>query len=113
MTFVIDIEPVSAFFTQKTTLDGKDYVLSFAWNQRESRWYLTIYDHEDNVLQGAVKVIADFPLTRRIASSDTAPPGVLMAVDLTDAGDPPTRDDLGSRVILVYYDAETVAAAVA
>lgn len=94
------------YHSLRTRLDGRDYTLRFAWNQREERWYLTILDDEDTVLLAGLKLIANWPLLRHYHSDPRVPPGELAAMDLTEGGGtPPGLDDLGQgkRCELTYY----------
>lgn len=94
------------YYQQRTRLDGREYVLRFAWNQREARWYLTIADDEDTVLLAGRKLLSNWPLLRHYHAADARlPPGELMVVDLTGDNVPPGLDDLaiGARCELTYY----------
>lgn len=94
-------------FTQVTALEGRDYDLTFRWNQREDRWYLDISSNGQALLKG-LKLIADWPLFRA-QTSELLPPGELIAFDQTGKGRDPGLRDLGSRVELFYFDSEEMA----
>lgn len=97
-----------ASYTQRTTLDGREYVLTFDWNGRAGHWFFSIADQdEDPILQG-VKVVLGWNLLDGVRDV-RRPPGAIVAVDLTGSGEPPGRTELGGRVELVYYDAEELA----
>lgn len=104
--------PTSAgvpYFTQKTRLDGRDYVLRFAYNQRAERFSLSIYDESDAPLLLDLWLVSNWPLLRHYRSDPRLPPGELVAVDLTGDGSPATLDELGEgkRVELTYFEATT------
>jgi hypothetical protein len=42
----------TAFYSQRTNLDGVDFQLDFRWATREGRWYLRLLDTLGNVLVG-------------------------------------------------------------
>lgn len=92
-----------AFWTMSLPdLDGRAYLLQGDWNQRESKWYLTIRDPETNeTIHGPRKVVANWDLLRTCADA-RRPLGMLVALDVSGAGDDPGFDDLGTRVILTY-----------
>lgn len=92
-------------YTQRTKLDGVEYVLTFEWNERDARWYFSIADEDGEPIASGVKVVADWPLLRRVVDP-RCPPGEIGAVDATGAGEPPGRYDLGERVKIYYYDAD-------
>lgn len=99
------------FYTQKTALDGVNFTLSFAYNQREDRWYLSIADDEETPIVSGIKILANFPLLFRFKFLPAMPPGEMVALDTTKDGSPPGAGELGSgkRVRLVYFDAAWVA----
>jgi hypothetical protein len=95
----------AAYYSQRVRLDGRDYNLRFAWNEREGRWYLSIFTDEDVPLILGIKIVTNWPLLRYYRSDPRVPPGEIMAMDLTPDGAPPGFDELaiGKRVELVYF----------
>lgn len=89
--------------SQVTTLSGQDYILTFAWNPREEAWYMDVADQDGNVLACSRKVVVDFPLIYR-PTDPRLPKGVFYAIDTTDMGQDPGRDDFGTRVHLIYVE---------
>lgn len=102
---LIPTTPGAPYHTQKTRLDGRDYVLQFAWNEREARWYLSLFDEEEQPLALGIKLVANWPLLRFYRFDPRVPPGELMVVDLTGDGSPPGLDELGAgkRCELTYF----------
>lgn len=107
MTAPIEI-PVAVdtpLYTERVTLDGQEYVLKLDWNDRENRWYLSIYAIDLTPLATGIKVVANWPLLRRFTNAGI-PPGVLVATDLSPmGGESPTYSELGARVRLTYFPA--------
>lgn len=105
--------PTSAdpFQTFKTRLDGVDYLISLAYNQREDRIYLSLADDEGTPIVSGLKVVANWPLLFRHRYNTAIPPGELMAIDTTSDKSPPSLGELGEglRVQLTYFDAATMA----
>jgi hypothetical protein len=90
------------FFTIGIALDAVEYRLTFQWNTRESRWMMSIATADGTEIQSGFPVVVDFPLLDRF-QDDELPPGILMAVDTTGAGNEITaREELGDRVQLLY-----------
>lgn len=127
---ILVVPTTSAFpdYTQRTSLDGREYILRFIFNEREQRWYLDFFDGDETPLALSLKLVANWNLLRR-ETDERLPPGELYAIDLsgtsnedvpTDAGTAtllqiardPGRDDLGAdgRVALMYFDAAELAA---
>ena len=109
MQFTIPLSPGVPFFRQRTQLDGRDYLLSFFWNEREEAWYLQLDDEAGVPIAAGIKLVLDWPLIGRVADA-RRPPGSLMAVDPSGNPARPGLQDLGTRVQLVYADAAEVAA---
>jgi hypothetical protein len=96
------------YSSQKTRLDGRDYVLRFSFNEREERWHLSVFnDQEEPLLQG-LKLLTSWPLLRNHRYDDRLPPGELMVIDLTGLDAPPGFAELGEgrRCELTYFDSE-------
>jgi len=91
-------------FTQNVVLDGVEYVFSFRWNGRVSRWFFSVGSPDGTVLAGWQKVVADVPLLQRYATGDL-PPGDLWIYDLEGNGTDPGLRDLAGRMLLVYVEA--------
>lgn len=100
-----DLPQSNPSFELRLTLDGREYVLTFEWSEREAAWYLALADQADSPIVGATKVVADWPLflTCNDARKFT---GALIARDTTGAGLDPLLDDFGTRVLLTYTAAD-------
>jgi len=109
---IIPTSPGAAYYSEKTRLDGRDYILRFAWNQREERWYFSLFDEEEQPIIQSVKVICNWPFLRYYRSDPRVPPGELMATDLTGNNTPPGFEELGEgrRVEFVYVPSEDLQA---
>jgi hypothetical protein len=91
---------------QRTTLDGSDYLLNFAWNGREAAWYLSFSDAAGVPLVTGIKLVSNRPLLNRFRYVQGLPPGNVMAVDLSGQIAQAGYTDLSAGVSLVYFDLE-------
>lgn len=93
------------YYTQRTRLDGKDYNLHFAYNERMDRWSLDIFSDDDRPLVLGIRIVANWSLIRFYQYNKDLPPGELMAIDLSGDGSPPGFNELGfdKRVVLTYF----------
>lgn len=100
-----------AYTSQRTRLDGRDYLLRFRYNERENRWYLSIYDEEEEPILLGLKIVANWRLLKPYKYDPNVPPGELIAVDMTGNGSPPGLDELGEgrRCELLYLTREELA----
>lgn len=93
-------------YEQRTELDGEEWLLSFRWNARIDRWFMSISALDGTpVLTGAC-VSLNIPLNRRAVSG---PPGAFVALSETAQEDPPGLLELGARVKLYYISPDDAA----
>lgn len=102
MAFVIPtITEVSAYEFQ-ITLDGEIYIFVFRWNTIYEYWTFDILDFASTPLAVGIKLVINYPLTHRYASS-LLPPGELIAIDGSGSLDRIGRYDLGENVVKLIY----------
>ncbi len=102
---VIPTTPSVAAFTQRTTLDGKDYVLFFRFNRRLGRWSMDINDQDGRVIAAGVMLVTNYPLAR-LCLDPRKPQGPLFVLDGLSLNDSdPSFCTLGARFQLVYGQA--------
>jgi hypothetical protein len=94
-------------FQQAVPLEGETYTFLFRWNDRVSRWFLTIRDDAGADLITGKKMVADVPFHQH-GTVEGLPPGEIWVLDLTDSGIDPGLRDLGDRVRLMYVDEDNV-----
>lgn len=92
-------------WSQRTTLDGADYLLDFAWNGREACWYLSIFTIAGVPLVQGMKLVSNRPLLRRYRYIVGVPPGEIVAASLDGGISTAGYTDLSSGVLLAYFDA--------
>ena len=92
-----------ASYVQKTSLDGQTYTLEFRWNAREEFWYMNLLTADEDPIAMGIKLVSDWSLLRRV-TDPRKPPGALMAIDTTTSGVDAGFDELGTRVMLLYFD---------
>jgi hypothetical protein len=93
------------YYSIRVRLDGLDYNLRFAWNERVERWNFDILTDDGKVLATGIRIVSNWPLLRYYQYDKLMPPGEMMAVDSTLDGSPPGFFDLapGKRVQLIYF----------
>lgn len=93
------------YYTQRTRLEGRDYVLGLEYNEREQRWYLSLYDEAEDPIAIGIKLIANWSLLHPYRYDQRTPPGQLTCSDITGDGSPPTMLELGAgkRCELLYW----------
>lgn len=98
--------PVSddPFFKQFTSIDGKDYLLTFTYNQRELCYYLTIGTEATEDIVRGLKLVCSWPLLLG-HRDERLPKGTLMVVSNTTDSTTPDLGELGvgKRCELMYF----------
>lgn len=98
-------------WTQRTTLDRREYFLTFDWYQRDGHWRLSLALEDGTPVATGLVLVSTWPLLAGLASADR-PAGELVVVDTQATGDVATADpgfsDLGTRYLLVYLAVEDV-----
>lgn len=107
MIIQIDTNTDVLYYDQLVQLEGTEYLFQFLWADRESAWYLNIYDNDGNPIALCIKLVVNWPLLRRFKTSTTIPPGTLWLGDLSGQGlDIQTSDELGARCPLFYVTSD-------
>lgn len=104
-------------YSQRTQLDGEDFVLFFQFNERLCRWFVDITDQDLNPIASGLRLTTNFPVGRFIRDA-RRPKGLLQVVDQQgggtdqDALNQLTRDaglfELGDRFVFIYFEADEV-----
>lgn len=104
-TVALPLRPSNPSYRVGVALSGEQYVFAVRWNARDEAWYLDVLAADGTKLRTGIRVVLGTLLGGRVVL-DTFPPGVLQAVDLTNAGREAGLDDLGDRVQIYYYPFE-------
>ena len=109
MIFDVQIVPVDSDFRQTVTLDARQFVLDVSWSHRSESWYVSVYALASGqtlvpIVEGQ-RLSIGWPVLAGCVGTDR-PPGELLLIDLTGSGTDATREDLGTRTKLYYYDAD-------
>jgi hypothetical protein len=90
----------------RVSLDGVVFEVHLRWNQRSATWQMTLYSAAGDVVLGSRRLLPGWSLIGRLRGRAGLPAGDLVPYDTTGSNVPPAQEDLGSRVWLVYIDAE-------
>lgn len=85
-----------------TDLAGTQFILDARWNTRSEAWYLDILVEDETPIVRGVKVVLGALLG--VTNVDPAfPAGTFLASDTSGQGLDATLDDLGTRVIVLFF----------
>ena len=101
----IPIETDGQDFEFNTTLNNQLFWFQFKYNVRQDRWVFHLLDADKVPIRQGVPVVTGYPVLNRVQDV-RAPLGQLMFIDAAKTGLPPSYDELGQRVKMVYQEAE-------
>lgn len=88
-------------------LEGVEYIFDYYWSERETKWYLALYNQDNDLLAGWMALNVTTAPLRRFRAQSNIPPGVLLVVDTTGQDEEMTApEELGARVILSYITSD-------
>lgn len=97
-----------SYWRQVTALGGRDYLLTFRWNQRSGRWTVDVATESGNMIAAGRALVPLMPVLRGVRD-DRAPEGTLVLVDQQESAEglgDPTFTSLGARHVLLFLDEE-------
>jgi hypothetical protein len=104
----LPLEPSNAHYSFSTTLDGTEYLFDVRWNGRDGAWYFDLLDADEDMIRAGNKVtLGSSPGVR--SSDSRFPAGAFLTLDASGAGVEATYEDIGTRVLLLYYSPEELA----
>jgi hypothetical protein len=102
-TLVLAAASDAPHYDFSSTLEGKLLTLELRWNERSGAWFLALYDDTGAAIFSGRRVVLGADLLGR-SSDARLPPGTLIAYDTSGANHDAGRDDLGTRVQLLYVE---------
>lgn len=91
-----------ANYNELLSLDGKIFSFRFRYNDRDSSWYVSVYDVAGEAIRTGVKLIPNFPIVGQLVSNLWPSSGQLAVLDARKIPLPPTLAELGSVSNLFY-----------
>lgn len=108
MADIINI-PVStsygAQFKFNSELSGTNFIFLIEWNTRFERWFMSIFDTEENPLLMGIPMHVNTDLIGRFPR-ENLPAGTIILFDTSETEEECAYDDLGDRCILLYRERE-------
>lgn len=101
----LPIDSSESDYTIDLSIDYKLYRFNIYWNPRGEFWVIMILDSNYDII-AVSKIVTNYPLFFR-SSDKRLPQGIFWVVDTTEKGLEPTRDNLGSEILIIYEDDRT------
>lgn len=108
MPRVLPLIPSEPNYRVGTQLVETQYILDVRWNTRDAAWYMDLLQEDETPIRMGIKLVLGSPLGAR-TTDQAFPPGVFIAVDLSGAGRDATLDDMGVRVVVMFYTSDELA----
>lgn len=101
-----------SWWSQRTRLGTRDYVLTFRWSQRAGRWSVDVADADGVAIVSGRVLVPAISVLRGVRDA-RRPDGEIVLVDMQAGGVEPITDptfaSLGARHALVYIDGADLA----
>jgi hypothetical protein len=93
-------------FSFAIDFDGEEFILEFQYNERDSRFYLSVLDEDETVIAQSIKLVRNVPLLGTNINPKR-PAGELFIFD-NGANEEPNMDNLGRGLDLYYISLSEV-----
>lgn len=100
-TFLVPVLSNNPYFEISVPFDGIVYILEFYWNIRAQRFFLSVFDSQNDLIISGIPIVLNFPLFYQYKNLKL-PKGLLYAADTTGKSILPKLEDFGTRVQLFY-----------
>lgn len=103
-SLIIPVRNDVAAYSFQVDLEGVIYTLDFGYNERESEWYMSIYNSTgETLLVGDIPIQINIPLADQYID-EGLPPGRFIAIDETGKNREPGRNNFGTEIVLIYQE---------
>lgn len=97
----LPVNSAAPHYRFSVTLEGKLLTFELRWNERSEAWFLSLFDADGAPIFSGRRVVLGANLLGRSADA-RLPRGILLAHDTSGASRDAGRDDLGTRVEVVF-----------
>ena len=91
------------YYEISVLLDNVLFSFEFYWNERASRFFLSLYDSEYNLIISSVPIVLKIPIFHHI-NNKNFPKGKLIFIDTTNSIKKYNYDDFGTKIKLYYLE---------
>ena len=87
--------PTISYSEKRVSLNSKTFFFTYEFNDRTSRWYLSISDQDNNPIHNGMALVEDGPITLHLSELNEALGGFLFIVQQRETDQPCGRNNLG------------------
>ena len=91
-------------FEFSAALNSQLFWFKFSFNPRQQRWIFSLFDADKQPIRQGMAVITGYPVLNRVQDV-RKPMGQIVFIDTANTAKPPSFNDLGTRVRMVYNEA--------
>jgi hypothetical protein len=102
MAITLPIDSSAEFYRVETAIENETFIFEVNWNTRDSAWYISLLDANENYLLSGMRINARNELVH-LNPRQTGPGGAILVFDSAGEGGAPGRYDLGDKVELIYF----------
>lgn len=103
----IEAEDREPFLDNTYELGGVELLVRLEYSERLNTYYLTLFDADGGPIYAGRKILSGYQVAIRQLDA-RLPPGILFPADIDFQQTPPTFDELGGRVKLVFIPNEDI-----
>lgn len=105
ITFTFTSEDADNVIRGPATIVDTQYFMVFKYDGRHDRWRLDLFDENNDLIAGGIKIVTDIDLLIPFTDS-RLPDGELFVSRIEGQLAPVTRDELGSKVFVNFFNRE-------
>lgn len=106
---ILELDSTHEYSETSFDLDGVIFTLQTRYNPRSDSWYLSLFAGDGTPICLGRRITVNNILFPWLAA-DSKPAGALIAVDSQDEDKDPGEDELSTRVLIMYADADELVA---
>lgn len=103
----IDAEDREPFLDNTYELGGIELLVRLEYSERLNTYYMTLFDADGDTIYANRKILAGYQVAIRQRDA-RLPPGIFVPADTDLRDTPPTFDELGGRVKLLFVPNEDI-----
>jgi hypothetical protein len=105
---LLPLQPSIASYRFSTELAGDEFLIDVRWNSRDESWYLDVLLPDETLIMAGLRVVLGALGIRY--SDSRRPRGMLLAYDRSGEAREAGFDDIGERVVVLFFTVDELEA---
>ena len=94
-------------YKQQVELESENFIMRIRYNKRAQAWFVDLFDTDNNAIVFGRRAVIDWPIYQQFRHLAT-PNGFTKFVDTTNTKVEAGRNELGTRVVMLYTDRDDI-----